>query len=198
MPLPPIKSTQNKRNKETYPRVFIYLMQQDISLFSAVDRDMVYDTSVVVSYATTTEYRSCLRKLFNMVNVRGGEEDAVDETEDDDDDDDAETRDENDYDESMCCKMMDFIYLHTKEDPVLLDLYERAAATMMSVDCEIGLVVLFSYDYFHMFHLVLCDYFSAVAAAAAEDSVAAAVEDSVAVFGAGNEHVVALIKGFEK
>ena len=161
-----------------------------MSLFSAdasdAERDAAYDTSVVVSYATTTEYRSCLRKLFNMVNMRGEEpaSESGDAAEDacEDAAEDAETRDENDYDESMCCKMMDFIYLHTKENPVLLDLYENAAATLMSVDCEIGLVVLFSYDYFHMFHLVLCDYFTAEGGS----------------FGSENEHVIDLLKMFKK
>ena len=42
----------------------------------------------------------------------------------------------------------------------MYDIYIKAAGFMMSEDPGIGLAVLFSYDYFALFHLVLCDYFT--------------------------------------
>ena len=72
--------------------------------------------------------------------------------------DEEETRDEQNYDERMCCKMMDFVYSKTRSHPLFIELYTLGAATMMSIDQEIGLVVLFAYDYLPFFHPILCDF----------------------------------------
>ena len=138
----------------------------DTSLYSSPSledqQEFEYDVQLEVSYNSNETYRECLRTLFNMRSQRTAAAATVTNDEDEEEDVlDEETRDENDYDGFMCCKFMDYIYFHTKSHPVFVDLYETAAAVMMSTDTEIGLVVLFSYDYFPLFHLVLCDFFRA-------------------------------------
>lgn len=132
------------------------------SLFCEQDvggQDMRYDAALAVSYSTTAQYRAALRQIFNMEAADGGQQQQQQEQDDD------EGGGESAYDEAMCCQMMDYIYSRTKQDEALMGLYSKAAATMNSRNREIGLVVLFSYDYFHLFHLVLCDFFREPAAA---------------------------------
>jgi hypothetical protein len=66
-----------------------------------------------------------------------------------------ETMDELDYDEESASKSLNSIYEKTKEITEFQHLYDLAAACMFSTDREIGLAVLFSYDYFHLFINVL-------------------------------------------
>ena len=88
----------------------------------------------------------------------GGGDDDDDDERQREEEDDEETRDEQNYDERMCCKMMDFVYSKTRSHPLFIELYTLGAAAMMSVDQEIGLVVLFAYDYLPFFHPILCDF----------------------------------------
>lgn len=92
-------------------------------------------------YSDDLEYRTCLRQIFNMVNRTENEHDI-----------DAITHDENDYDESAASKAMDSIRDQTKDNIHFQNLYDVAASKMLSTDREIGLAVLFSYDYMAMFH----------------------------------------------
>ena len=100
-----------------------------------------YLYNVDVNYNTNTEYRECLRKVFCMIPA-----------EDSDDEIDEVTRDENNYDEYHAKKALDFIYENTNNHPLFMKLYEQAAGHMLSLDKTIGLSVLCSYDYLHLFH----------------------------------------------
>jgi hypothetical protein len=70
------------------------------------------------------------------------------------------TRDELDYDESAASKILDFVFEKTFENALFQELYDIAAAKMISMDRSIGLAVLFSYDYMALFHRCLCCYFT--------------------------------------
>ena len=104
-----------------------------------------YNNTITISYSNDLEYRSCMRKLFSMNHIH--------ETLDDIDD---VSKDENDYDQSACSKALDFIYLETCDNPYYQTLYDIAASKMLSVDRDIGLAVLFSYDYMGLFHKCIC------------------------------------------
>jgi hypothetical protein len=77
-----------------------------------------------------------------------------------DQDIDEESRDEMNYDEDTASHVMDHIYQATSTNPVFQCLYDSAAALMFSEDREIGLCVLFSYDYLVCFHPCLCCFFT--------------------------------------
>jgi hypothetical protein len=69
------------------------------------------------------------------------------------------TNDENNYDEESMSKSMDIVYEKTKDNILFQNLYQHGAAKMFSLDQEIGMAVLCSYDYFHLFHMCLKDFF---------------------------------------
>jgi hypothetical protein len=68
---------------------------------------------------------------------------------------DEETIDEMHYDESAMSKALDSIYAKTKDHPLFKNIYQSAAAKMISMDNEIGLAVCISYDFFKCFHACL-------------------------------------------
>lgn len=110
-----------------------------------MNNDFVYPTTMLVEYGDTHEYRRCLRSLFQMQsdNYKGvTEDDAYDD----------ETRDEMEYDENAAIMALDYIYVKTKDNEMFRELYLLGAATMLSEDSEIGLVVMMSYDYMRLFH----------------------------------------------
>jgi hypothetical protein len=71
---------------------------------------------------------------------------------------DDETTDEMCYDNQSALKTMDFVYKETKDNLLFQAIYDLAAAQMISTDREIGLCVLFSYDYMRYFHRCIMDY----------------------------------------
>ena len=100
-----------------------------------------------VLYKNNQEYRKCIREIFRM-------KESVSTLDIDD-----ETKDEQNYDDMSTSKVLDYIYSITKKNVCFQELYGYAAATMFSTDPEIGLAVLFSYDYFLLFHPLLCSIF---------------------------------------
>ena len=99
-------------------------------------------------YSNDIEYRKSLRKLFTMQKtVLFCEE--IDEI----------TNDENDYDGDSASKAMDFVYEQTKNNELFQKLYDSAASKMLSQDREIGLAVLYSYDYMLYFHNCFIDFY---------------------------------------
>ena len=98
-------------------------------------------------YNDDTSYRQCLRKIFQMNEKMPHLE--IDDI----------TNDENNYDEESMSKSMDIIYEKTRDHILFQNLYQHGAAKMFSLDQEIGLAVLCSYDYFHLFHMCLKDSF---------------------------------------
>jgi len=107
-----------------------------------------YDQTIV--YENDKEYRKCIREIFRMVTNIPENSKGIDEV----------TLDENDHDQEVMRVFLDYIYEKTIHNDCLKQLYQDAAALMISEDCGIGLVILFSYDYFHMFHPILCEFFT--------------------------------------
>lgn len=108
----------------------------------------LYDPHFIVQYSNNQEYRDSMRQLFKMK--------LTDNTTDNDIDD--ETLDEQNYDNERTTIMLDYVYAFTKDNPIFQELYQLGAATMLSLDPEIGLAVLFSYDYFYFFHQCICSF----------------------------------------
>jgi len=106
-----------------------------------------------VYYTNNTEYRQCLRELFNM-NCVYKDFDNVNDI----DDIDEETKDELFYDEDTMSIIMDEIYNATKNNKLFNELYDLAAARMFSTDRTIGQAVLLSYDYLCFFHNCLASF----------------------------------------
>jgi hypothetical protein len=95
-------------------------------------------------YNTSEEYRKCIRDFFKMdieKIVKSGNLDHLD----------GEDLDEQLYDDDAMSKGLDHIYSITKDDPRIVELYRLAAGVMFSENLEIGMTVLFSYDYFATF-----------------------------------------------
>jgi hypothetical protein len=107
-----------------------------------MDRDTPYQYQRRdVYYENDSQYRACLRKMFCMI------------TPDDlDNEVDEVTMDENDFDGASTAQAMDFVFVRTNKHTLFCYLYDQAAAKMLSTDREIGLAVLFSYDYMALFH----------------------------------------------
>ena len=68
------------------------------------------------------------------------------------------SRDENLYDEEAVTKTMNILYDKTKDSTAFKVLYELAAGRMFSIDPEIGLCILMSYDYFRDFYTVYHEF----------------------------------------
>lgn len=108
-----------------------------------------YDTSEKnIYYSNDFEYRAWMRRLFCMVSPKDIDQD-IDEV----------SRDEMDYDDVSTSLLLDHIYESTSHNSLFQQLYECAAALMLSEDKSIGLCVLFSYNYFQYFHKCLCCFF---------------------------------------
>jgi hypothetical protein len=102
-----------------------------------------------MSYNNDFEYRACLRQLFCMKRPADLDED-IDEI----------SRDEQDFDMDATTKTLDYVYETTCNHSAFQELYDNAAAKMISMDRSIGLSVLFSYDYFALFHSCLCSFYN--------------------------------------
>ena len=113
---------------------------------------MNYNTNnIYIEYKTNKEYRECIRKVFYQ-NCTTQEEELKKYDLDD------ESYDEMLYDNETMLNILDTIYLNTKSNHMFQKLYDLAAAKMMSINREIGLSVLYSYDYFYLMHICLCIY----------------------------------------
>lgn len=110
----------------------------------------MYNFEITVNYNNNSEYRNIIRKLFNLKtdNKNYGQTDGPYN----------ETRDENDYDQVAMTKGMDYIYMITNDEPLMVELYKKAAGQFLSEDVHIGLSVLFSYSYLKEFHACLVEY----------------------------------------
>jgi hypothetical protein len=118
--------------------------------------DQIYNITVRnIQYSTNLEYRNHIRSIFYMridhAKLEKLRNSGIDE----------ESIDEMIYDDDTISKTMDIIYENTYRVDIFCELYKEAAAKMLSTSLEIGLVVLFSYDFFKLFHECLVEYFSA-------------------------------------
>jgi hypothetical protein len=112
----------------------------------------------IKTYTTNAEYRQCLREIFNM-NVEVCQAKVTDIEKHNQEAIDDETADEMRYDNDAVEKIMDHVYDKTKNLPLFQELYKKAAAKMISMDPEIGLCILFSYDYLPLFRNCLDVFF---------------------------------------
>jgi hypothetical protein len=96
-----------------------------------------------ITYTTNKEYRKAVREFCKMNCV---------ETENTDDTMDEETKDELLYDSLGSQMTMNQIYEKTKDHPLWQKIYEKSAAKFFSTDREIGLSILFCYDFFPGFY----------------------------------------------
>ena len=88
-------------------------------------------------YTSNKEYRQIVRDFCKMNCPKIDMEDL-----------DEETMDELLYDALASKKTMDFIYEKTKDHPLWQGMYDKSAAKFFSENREIGLSVLFCYDFF--------------------------------------------------
>lgn len=109
-----------------------------------------YPTDMIIQYQDTREYRNCLRCLFGMSSAKYPDIHP---------DVDDESKDELEFDEDATAIAMEYVYSKTKDEPIFQQLYSLAAARMLSFDHEIGMSVLFSYDYLEIFHYCLVSFF---------------------------------------
>lgn len=117
-------------------------------MFKSSSNPFIYPINDKIKYNTDAEYRQTLRNLFKM-NEHLSNDPSLDEI----------SKDENNYDEQTVKLWIDWISEETKTCYELNELYKLAAATMISLDRDTGLAVLFSFDYFEDFHSLLSIYF---------------------------------------
>ena len=117
---------------------------------SIITTDYVYPTKLKIFYNTNTTYRNCLRTLFKMNPNNFPKFDT---------DLDDETRDENDYDIDSAAIAMNTVLHDINKNSLFLYVLDKAAARMFSTDREIGLSILFSYDYLDVFHECLVYFY---------------------------------------
>jgi hypothetical protein len=105
-------------------------------------------------YSTTEEYRRVLRHIVHMDQNKyySGEQFTVDDSLDE------ETLDEFHYDDAAMSSYLDKVYQTTHTHPLFRRMYFAAAALMISTNPEIGLAILFSYDYLAAFYLCYQSY----------------------------------------
>ena len=119
------------------------------------DIQYVYDTTTsFLPYKDTNGYRDMLRVVFKMDRNKVSHEGILTQSDFDD-----ESWDELVYDSDSMKNAMDTIYGLTEDHPLFAELYEIAAAQMISTDPTIGHAVLMSYDYYYMYHACLCAFF---------------------------------------
>lgn len=114
----------------------------------------------ILSYNSTSEYRELFRQIVEMekkidaypsIKEHGATLDDFSQL-------DEETQDEMFYDSDAAATFIGYVYSLTRDHFDFQDLYELAAAKMISTDHEIGVSVLCSYDYLKYFYPCLCAY----------------------------------------
>jgi hypothetical protein len=96
-------------------------------------------------YTDDVGYRIFMRNLFSMKHNCPWDHTNVDEVDD-------VSLDEWDYDDESITELLNSIHNETNKMPIFNNLYILAAGKMMSQDSSIGLAVLFSYNFAHLFH----------------------------------------------
>jgi len=106
-----------------------------------------YPTNLNIQYSDNTEYRKCLRNIFKMNANNYPDTTSMDL--------DDETEDEMKYDYESASRTLDYVMENTINYPEIISLYEKAGSYMFSTDPNIGLTILFGYDYLDLFHSLL-------------------------------------------
>jgi len=118
----------------------------------------MYNINTQVEYETDEEYRESIKNVFNT-NL--SDEDFI-------------------LENDTIKTVLDDIYEKTKDNSLFKKIYKYGAYIFFSTDEEIGLAVMFSFNHFKLFHLLLCDFL--------RDN---AIDDT-------NEHYRNIIKNFKK
>ena len=113
-----------------------------------------YPTDLTISYTNDIEYRKTIRQVFQMKS--DSYPDIVHS------DIDEVSRDELEYDDTAASVAMEYVFDKTRRIPIFIAMYEQAASFMFSTDINIGMAVLFSYDYLLLFHNCLKEYFASL------------------------------------
>ena len=111
-----------------------------------------YPMQLNIQYSTDQEYRKCLRDVFQMDSTQFPDVKDMDL--------DDITADEMMYDEKAASRTMEHVFENTFQHKDFILLYEKAASFMFSIDTNIGLTILFGYDYLDLFHPLLSGFFS--------------------------------------
>lgn len=115
-----------------------------------------YDLSIpLIHYSNNKEYRKIFRECFGFhLSIDEIAAKLLIKPEEVDD----ESYDELLFDSGAVETEMNSLYKLTRGVPIFKELYLIAAAKMISEDPLIGQAVLFSYDYFALFHACLVSY----------------------------------------
>ena len=108
-------------------------------------------------YDSDQTYRAFLRQIMQMDPTKFYETEEI-KCDPTDPKVSEETIDEYNYDGAAVAKYLDGVYQSTQSRPEFQRLYTAAAALMFSEKLDIGLAVLFSYDYLAWFHAVYMNY----------------------------------------
>ena len=120
--------------------------------------DIPIDITIVPQYNNNTEYRDTIRRLFRMkkqYRIEGDEIIFNDGTSFYRDDIDDESLDEINIDQSRYDECFKYIWDLTHNNPLIIELYEWAAAKVMSIDHDVGIVYLLNYHYLPAFFTLL-------------------------------------------
>lgn len=125
--------------------------------------DSLYNTDFyVMNYYNSRTYRLCILRAFN-IHDSNDEFYNLSETERDcDSDSEEETDIFNDlYNNEAITRGFDYVFESTKNNPAFQDLYKTAAGKqLLSEEADLGMVLLFAYDYFPLFHKCLYVFFN--------------------------------------
>jgi hypothetical protein len=108
-------------------------------------------------YDSDQTYRAFLRKIMQMDPAKFYETKDI-KCDPTDPKVSEETIDEYNYDGAAVAKYLDGVYQSTKDRTEFQRLYTAAAALMFSEKSDIGLAVLFSYDYLAGFYQIYTNY----------------------------------------
>ncbi len=107
---------------------------------------------VTPTYNNNSEYREALKTLcFLRYPESFPDGDFPEGT-------DQESCHEMTYDIENMTYALDFVWQNTKTHPQFIELYQIAALEMFTEDLEVGLAILFSYDYLRFFYPIFREY----------------------------------------
>lgn len=120
---------------------------------------MYITTPAFIEYKSNKDFRSAIRYHFGMneadilkrldAQYGGDAKTALDE----------ESLDELMMDESRMTRVMNHIFTNTEKSKEFQELYTLGAAKWISEDLGVGQCILFTYDYYYLYHSCLCIYF---------------------------------------
>lgn len=117
---------------------------------------MYITTPTFIEYTTSCEFRAAFRRQFGMDEAKiikeldklyGGDARTLLDT---------ESLDELLMDEERMAAVMNDVLEKTQKNPEFILLYKLGAAKWISEDLGVGQCILFTYDYYYLYHSCLC------------------------------------------